>query len=142
MNTRLYQIWADMKQRCGKKKWYEEISYTSEWEKFKPFEKWALENGYDDTLSIDRIDSKGNYEPDNCRFTTMKTQQRNKSNNKIIKYNGKSQCLADWCDELGLNKHTLGKRLLRGWSIEEAFQKQSNKKPRSPRNKDEKGRFT
>ncbi len=84
-NGKLKQAWADMKQRCNNKniksyKFYgaRGITYCSEWEAFGPFEKWALENGFENTLSLDRIDVDGNYEPSNCRWATREQQDNNK----------------------------------------------------------------
>ena len=83
--TRLYRIWSSMKQRCK----YEHhkcffryggrgITVCNTWEEnFAAFRDWALENGYADNLTLDRIDVNGNYEPSNCRWVTMKTQQNN-----------------------------------------------------------------
>lgn len=87
--TRLYNIWENMKQRCDnpKKTSYEiyggkGITYCEEWKKFLNFEQWAIENGYSDELSIDRIDSDKNYEPSNCRWATKTVQSRNSSISK------------------------------------------------------------
>lgn len=85
-DTRLYRIWANMKNRChneqsnGYKYWGGRgISVCDEWRtSFESFRDWALLNGYSDELTIDRIDNDGNYEPDNCRWATMLTQIRNK----------------------------------------------------------------
>lgn len=78
-NKRLYNIWACMKQRCQNPKhtaapWYYDkgIQVCSEWQTFEKFEKWALSNGYTDNLTIDRIDSQGNYEPSNCRWIPLR----------------------------------------------------------------------
>lgn len=85
-NTRLYTIWQAMKSRC----YYEKnkcfhcyggrgISVCAEWKNsFVAFAAWALANGYNDALSIDRIDVNGSYSPSNCRWITMAEQQRNK----------------------------------------------------------------
>lgn len=81
-NTRIYKIWSDMKYRCyGNKNnhvLYNNISICDEWLKdFKPFYNWAMSNGYNDNLSIDRINNDGNYEPNNCRWATRVVQARN-----------------------------------------------------------------
>lgn len=86
--TRLHNIWKNMRQRCfnEKSKAYKNyggkgISICEDWLLYESFEKWALSNGYDDCLEIDRIDANGNYEPDNCRWVTksFNTAQSNKS---------------------------------------------------------------
>lgn len=91
------------------------------------FEKWALSHGYQDNLTIDRIDNNKGYSPENCRWVTIKTQQNNKRNNKLITYKGKTQTAAQWCDELNLNYETVLSRLkLYHWSIEKTFKNKNN----------------
>lgn len=85
-NKRIYRIWQAMRNRCGNPnkpdyKYYggRGISVCEEWKNsFEPFYKWAMSNGYNDTLTIDRIDVNGNYEPNNCRWVTMAEQNKNK----------------------------------------------------------------
>jgi len=74
-NKRLYLLWHGMKQRCYNKKnpcwiYYGEkgIVICNEWLSYENFYEWAIKNGYEDNLSIDRIDNKKNYEPSNCRW--------------------------------------------------------------------------
>lgn len=85
-NERLYRIYYGMMSRCNNKKYeaYKHygargIKVCSEWSgHFYDFEKWALSHGYDDALTLDRINNDGNYEPSNCRWTTMKVQSNNR----------------------------------------------------------------
>ena len=77
--TRLYRTWINMRARCNnpkepKYKLYgaKGIKICSEWNKYINFKDWALINGYSDNLTIDRINVKGNYEPSNCCFISIK----------------------------------------------------------------------
>ena len=61
------------------------ITVCEEWKNnFSTFYNWAIQNGYSDTLTIDRIDVNGNYEPKNCRWINQKQQCRNRRNNIYI----------------------------------------------------------
>ena len=80
-----------------------------------------MNNGYNDILTIDRIDSSRDYEPDNCRWVTMKEQQNNRCNNHRIVFNGEEFTLTQWAERIGLTPKTLSKRLQDGWSIERAL---------------------
>lgn len=70
---------------------------------------------------IERKDVNGNYCPENCCWATRKEQCRNKRNNHNIKYNGKSQCISAWSEEIGVASSTLRYRLKSGWSVEKAL---------------------
>lgn len=127
--TRLYKIWQDMKRRCESPV---ELSYKNyggrgikvcqEWSEFQPFMDWALNNGYQEDLTIDRINVNGNYEPNNCKWSTLKEQARNKRNNYMVSFNGETKPLATWCEIFNLNYNTVYMRLKKyRWSVEEAF---------------------
>ena len=118
-----------MKRRCNnpKNKRYKVyggrgIKVCAEWEdSFENFCEWALNSGYSDDLTIDRIDNDKGYSPDNCRWATAAEQNRNYSRNHMITYNGKTQCLADWADEYGIGRSTIIQRIKRGWPLEKLF---------------------
>lgn len=127
--TRLYHIWAGMKKRCYNKqdKSYgcyggHGITVCDAWrEDFQSFADWAKESGYNDKLTIDRINSRGNYEPDNCRWASRLTQSNNTRRNHELTFKGKTQSVARWADEVGLNYHTLESRINFGWPVERAL---------------------
>ena len=88
--SRLYGIWNGMKTRCHNDhckdfRYYggRGISVCEEWRNdFSAFVAWALQNGYSDDLTIDRIDVNGNYEPQNCKWSTRAEQSRNQRRTK------------------------------------------------------------
>lgn len=114
---RIYKIWESMHARCecpahASYKDYKDKPICEEWHRisnrkkqtgFLNFYKWAIENGYQDSLTLDRIDNSKGYCPENCRWVTIIEQARNTTRNRNITYNGKTQCLRAWCDELGLS---------------------------------------
>lgn len=74
------------------------ISICEEWSDFLKFRDWALANGYQDDLSIDRIDNDGDYCPSNCRWATPSEQACNRRTARMIEYNGKSDNLKHWAE--------------------------------------------
>lgn len=129
--TRLYRIWLGMKSRCNNPnvKTYCDyggrgIKVCDEWSNYLQFKKWAINSGYADNLSIDRIDNNGDYCPDNCRWSTNLEQGNNKRNNHILTFNGVSKTMAEWAREKGINYHTLKRRInTYGYSVEDALTK-------------------
>lgn len=92
---RLYRIWKNMRSRCNntniplaKNYSLRGISHAPEWCDFAIFYEWALNSGYSDELSIDRIDVDGNYEPNNCRWATRKQQMENTRRLRVTNTSG------------------------------------------------------
>lgn len=132
-NTRLYRIWSNMKKRCLNKKNQAYFRYggrgvtiCNEWlNDFMNFYKWALNNGYKDNLTIDRIDVNGNYEPYNCRWATYKEQANNRRKeitSRYLTYKEKTQTVTEWCKEYNINYSTLSCRINKlKWNDEKAL---------------------
>lgn len=128
-DTPLYYIWCGMKQRCynannpkyehyGKKG----VRVCDLWhDDFNSFFDWAINNGYEHGLTIDRIDVDGDYCPANCRWVDYKEQNRNFSRNVNITFGGRTMCISAWAEFLNINRATLARRLRKGWSIEKAL---------------------
>lgn len=122
--TRLYRIWRNMKTRCYNKKSNrfeiyggKGIKICADWlESFEAFRDWAMKNGYEEELSIDRMDNNGDYEPTNCRWVDVKTQVRNRSNTWLIKIDGIEKPAATWCEYYGISVRLAHVRKNRGWS--------------------------
>jgi len=126
--TRLYKIWLHMRGRClnvnnqdYKHYGARGISICKEWDDYKNFYDWSIENGYKNNLTIERIDNNGNYEPVNCKWATRKEQARNTRNNPLISFNGLTKTIPEWAETLGVSYNALRKRIHSGWDIERAF---------------------
>lgn len=108
ISERLYSIWVNMKSRClnpnveSSKYYYNKgITICKEWiNSYRTFENWAVNSGYAEHLTIDRIDSNGNYCPENCRWSTSTEQNRNKSNNVYITVGDVTKTLKEWSIEI------------------------------------------
>lgn len=122
VHKRIYTAWQSMVARCHnpRKSGYElygkrGIVVCKEWKNsFDNFYDWAMENGYEDHLSIDRIDVDGNYEPSNCRWVTTKEQNNNKRNTVYITHNGETKPLSEWAEELSIRASTIHTRYSNG----------------------------
>lgn len=129
--TLIYNVYRGMLDRCYNKhvKRYENyggrgIKVCDEWyNNFQSFYTWAMNNGYKNGLSIDRINNDGDYEPSNCRWTNNKTQARNRRSNRNITINGETRCLMEWCEILNLNYKVTWQRInTYHWSIKKALE--------------------
>lgn len=128
VGTRIYHIWGNMLSRCRSETnpvYYRYggrgIHVCDEWYKFENFYEWALSSGYDESLTLDRIDNNQGYNPDNCRWATMKEQNVNKRNNVYYEFNGEDLTLSQIADIVGINYKTIHRRVHSlGWDVNRA----------------------
>ena len=130
--TRLYNIYRGMIERCyypSCNHYYEYggrgIKICDEWlnkeNGFKRFYKWSVENGYQDNLSIDRINNDRNYYPENCRWADVKVQSNNRSTCVYIKYKNYIFNVEQWSEIIGIPRSTILNRLNRGWNVDDSL---------------------
>lgn len=130
--TRIHSIWKAMKDRCFREKCRAYHNYggrgitiCDEWlgeNGFLNFYNWAMDSGYRDDLTIDRIDVNGNYCPENCRWATRKEQGNNTRKNHFVTHDGKTMTISQWADHLGVKPSLIMQRLKRGWTDDEAIE--------------------
>ena len=118
--TRTFNIWGKMKQRCTSDKAHNWNRYGGRGirvcERWNDFSNFLADMGEAPAgMTLDRIDSNGNYEPTNCRWATMLTQSRNRTNNIVLVHEGRSLCLSEWAVETGIKLTTLWWRYKAGW---------------------------
>lgn len=128
-HTRIDNIYKSMISRCYCKSNIRYHRYggrgievCEEWKNDKmKFFDWAFSNGYSEMLTLDRKNVNEGYFPENCRWVTQKEQQNNRSNNRVIEFNGVSHTLGEWSDITGIKLATIWNRLKSGWSVEDAL---------------------
>ena len=113
-NTKLYGVWSTMISRCEN---YNRTKYNSyggrgitvcdEWHDSCVFLEWALLNGYQPGLQIDRIDNNKGYCPGNCRFVTPTENSRNRRNTKLLTINNETKCVAEVCENISVSQFTI-----------------------------------
>lgn len=123
LHRALLHVYVAMLSRCYNKsnKSYKTygakgVRVCDEWLKsFESFYEWAISNGYAKGLTIDRINPKGCYAPDNCRWVSMKVQNRNKTNNdKFLGF-----CQSEWCERFGVSRSLIcAYKTYYGWDLE------------------------
>lgn len=139
--ARLYTAWNNMIQRCYNEgrpdfQWYgaRGIAVCPEWRRsFPAFMAWALANGYQGDLTLDRIETNGPYSPGNCRWVTRKVQANNRRSNRLLTLGGRTQSMKQWAEEMGIGSDTLWRRLHNGWPVERALTEPVNTSKRNGR---------
>ena len=124
---RLKSIYNGMRLRCYNEnnvnyKYYggKGVTICDEWLlSFENFFDWAINNGYNENLTIDRIDSEKEYSPDNCKWSTKKEQAYNRSISVKLTLNGRTMYMTEWAEELEIDKKILSWGYNNGWSDEE-----------------------
>lgn len=137
--TRIYHIWAGMKQRCldSKNKDYPRyggrgVGICDEWMDVTKFAAWLSANGYNEKMTIDRIDMDGNYEPTNCRLLTFSENSSLTRNTHWLEAFGEKKTIAQWlkdprCKAKSGTLYSRWKHL--GWSAEDAIATSPNEEP-------------
>lgn len=125
-HTRIKRIYYNMRSRCYnpntpkfKNHGGRGIKVCDEWMGeygLVNFYNWAMQNGYDESLTIDRINNDGDYSPDNCRWVNYSEQNRNTRRNHEVTINGVTKLMTDWCNEYGIDVATFKQRLDKGWT--------------------------
>lgn len=135
-HERTYRIWHNMKNRCENPNfdsfpWYggRGIKVCEAWKEFSNFFKDMGAAPAD--MSLDRIDSDGDYEKENCRWATKRQQARNKRNTRMISWRGQSKSLAEWAEITGILQPTISRRIdTYGWPVERALTEPPHKASR------------
>lgn len=128
--SRIHRTYFNMKNRCYNPNYYlfksyggKGITVCNDWigeNGLINFFEWSMKNGYDDRLSIDRIDNEKGYSPENCRWATMKEQQNNRTNNHYITIDGERRTMRQWCDLHEINYPQFQNMIYRGVEPKEA----------------------
>lgn len=127
--TKLFGVWSVMRQRCNNanSKSYHNyglrgIKVCDEWQNdFSAFQKWALYNGYEEGLTIDRINNDGNYEPSNCRWVSRKVQGNNTRRNILITIGDERKTLKQWCEYYNLDYNSTKRKVNLGVPVKEVM---------------------
>lgn len=121
--TREHSIWRAIQDRCYNKNnksyhFYGErgIKVCDEWiNDFVSFYNWCHKNGYNDSLTIDRIDTNCDYSPNNCRWVDRVAQANNTRRNVYVTINGETKSIPDWSRIFGVNYRSVHTRIQKGW---------------------------
>lgn len=140
--SRLYRIWIDMRRRCYDSKRINYANYggrgitvCDSWDNsFVPFRDWSFENGYTESLVLDRINNERDYSPDNCRWVTVSQNTRNTRSNRVITLWGETKTMVEWSEDVRCvaSYSMLKDRIIKyGWDAERAFTQPRRNYPNS-----------
>lgn len=122
--TPTYKSWSEMKSRCDHPErstgHYENVSYCNRWSEFENFfeDMGVRPNG----TSLDRIDTNGNYEPNNCRWADIFTQENNRKNNVKYPIDGEMLTLNQIARKYGISRSNLANKIyIKKWDIDTAI---------------------
>jgi hypothetical protein len=117
-HSKLYNIYFLMRRRCQNqtdpayhKYGARGIDVCLEWQEPVAFCRWAVDNGYIPGLTLERVDNSKGYSPANCTWASRTAQARNRRSNRVITFDGRTQALAAWAEQIGISAHTLGERI-------------------------------
>lgn len=120
-NKSWYGSYKSMIERCYRKEAHNYPLYggrgivvCEEWKDIEKFENWVNISGYKKGLSLDRIDVNGNYEPDNCRWSTPEEQANNRRNTLYVEINGETHTISEWSKITSIKRSTINNRYRRG----------------------------
>lgn len=129
-NTKLYKTWKNIRARCNNpnepnypRYGGRGIKVCDEWNDFINFKAWSESNNYNPSLSIDRINNDGNYEPSNCRWVDKTTQIRNRSITRKVEFNGEKITIKELSEKYNVNYFLLYDRIIKyKWSVNDSIQ--------------------
>lgn len=124
--TTTYYVWNNMRSRCRDPNCENYTNYGGRGikvcERWESFANFVWDMGVQPAgLTLDRIDTNGDYTPDNCRWVTQLDQQRNRRTNVLLSHNGTTQCHSAWAEQAGISTQLFHYRLKQGWPIERAL---------------------
>lgn len=138
--TKIYSVWNSMIGRCERTSYWNYKRYggrgikvCDEWHDFEKFKDWAYSTGYDENAprgacTLDRINSNGNYEPENCRWANAKQQTVNREATKLYTINGTTLCFSDWCKKYNRPKTSVKRKMDLGMSLIQALSETNERK--------------
>lgn len=122
-HQRVYSVWKSMRYRCKDPKnmdyFGRGIKVCTAWRNdFYTFQEWALDNGYQDSLVIDRKNNDKGYSPSNCRWVTPLQNSANRRNSRLVTYKGKTYTTREISELAGISQDMANNRFKLGWSVE------------------------